>query len=177
MNNFISICSYLVIFLSISFGCGPEEVTNEEGDYKNGEKHGKWTSYCEHGKIIEEGNYIDGNKEGKWISYFEDGQIWYEGNFKDGKEYGKFIYYGYGNYNILHKVRLQTFKDGKLNGKHIEYHINGEINSIVNYKDEKKVGKNNFYDKDGKIYWSGYYENGTLINGGFIESYKPFDLH
>ena len=116
-------------------------------------------------------------EHGKWISYLEDGQIWYEENYINGKEYGEFILYGYGNYNIFHKVKSENKKDGKLDGKSIHYHVNGEINSIVNYKDGKKVGKNNFYDKDGKIYWSGYYENGILINGDFIKSDKPFNLH
>ena len=99
----------VVLFLSFSFGCGSEEVFNEIGNHKDGEKHGKW------------------------ISYFEDGQIWHEGNYKDGKEHGEFIYFGYGNYNILHKVKSEGYKDGKLNGKIIHFHVNGEKNSIVNY--------------------------------------------
>jgi len=175
MKNLFKIL--ILSLFTFSFCCGPEDVVKEEGNYKDGNKDGKWTSYCEHGNIIEEGNYRDGKKHGKWTSYFDDGQIWYVGNYKDGKKHGEFVYYGYGNYNILHKVRLQNFKDGKLNGKHIEYHINGEINSIVNYKDEKKVGKNNFYDKDGRMYWSGYYKDGILMDGDFIKSDKPFNLH
>ena len=151
MKNLFKIL--ILSLFTFSFCCGPEEITKEEGNYKDGNKDGKWISYCEHGNIIEEGNY------------------------KDGKKHGEFVYYGYGNYNTLHKIRLQNFKDGKLNGKHIEYHINGEINSIVNYKDEKKVGKNNFYDKDGRMYWSGYYKDGILIDGDFIKSDKPFNLH
>ena len=79
-----------------------EEVTREVGDYKDGEKHGKWISYCIHDQKINEGNYIDGEKHGKWISYLEDGQIWYEENYKDGEEHGEFILYGYGNYNIFY---------------------------------------------------------------------------
>ena len=143
----------VVLFLSFSFGCGSEEVFNEIGNHKDGEKHGKW------------------------ISYFEDGQIWHEGNYKDGKEHGEFIYFGYGNYNILHKVKSEGYKDGKLNGKIIHFHVNGEKNSIVNYKDGEKNGKNIFYDKDGNIYWSGNFQDGVLIDGGFIKSDKPFDLY
>ena len=167
----------VVLFLSFSFGCGSEEVFNEIGNHKDGEKHGKWISYCKHDQKIEEGNYKDGEKHGKWISYFEDGQIWHEGNYKDGKEHGEFIYFGYGNYNILHKVKSEGYKDGKLNGKIIHFHVNGEKNSIVNYKDGEKNGKNIFYDKDGNIYWSGNFQDGVLIDGGFIKSDKPFDLY
>ena len=130
-----------------------EEVTREVGDYKDGEKHGKW------------------------ISYFEDGKIWYEGNYKNGKEHGEFIYFGNGNYNIIHKLELNNYKDGVLDGETIYYHINGEKNSVINYKDGNKDGKNIFYDKDGKIYWSGTYKDGVLIDGDFIESDKPFNLY
>ena len=44
------------------------------------------------------------------------------------------------------------------------------INEVGNYKDGKKDGKNIFYDKDGRIYWSGNYKDGVLVDGGFIKS-------
>ena len=132
MKNSNYIVYVVVLFLSFSFGCGSEEVINEVGNYKDGEKHGKWISYCKHDNKIQEGNYKNGKKHGKWISYLEDGQIWYEENYIDGKEHGEFILYGYGNYNIFHKLKLENKKDGNLDGKSIHYHINGEINSIVN---------------------------------------------
>ena len=171
---------YKILVLSLftfSFCCEMEEVTREVGDYKDGEKHGKWISYCKHDQKIIEGNYKDGKKYGKWISYFEDGQIWYEGNYKNGKEHGEFIYFGNGNYNILHKLELNNYKDGVLDGETIYYHINGEKNSVINYKDGKEDGKNIFYDKDGKIYWSGTYKDGVLIDGGSIKSDNPFNLY
>mgnify|MGYP003710819821 CR=1 FL=1 len=94
-----------------------------------------------------------------------------------GKEHGEFIYFGNGNYNIVHKLELNNYKDGVLDGETIYYHINGEKNSVINYKDGKEDGKNIFYDKDGKIYWSGTYKDGVLIDGGSIESDKPFNLY
>ena len=113
MRKIISIL-FSMVFFSFSFGCGPEEIINEEGSYREGKKDGKWISYCKHEHKIQEGNYIDGEKHGKWIYYFEDGQIWYEGSYKDGKEYGKFIYNDYGNYNDLHKLYSENYKDGKI---------------------------------------------------------------
>ena len=167
----------IVLFLSISFGCGPEEVTNEVGNYQDGKKDGKWISYCKHDQKIQEGNYKDGEKDGKWIYYLEDGQIWKEGNYKDGEEHGESVYYGYGNYNILHKVKLENRKYGKLDGKSIHYHVNGEIGRTENFKDGVRNGNDIFYDKDGEIFWSGKYKDGILIDGDFIKSDKPFNLH
>ena len=171
-------CVYVVVlFLSFSFGCGSEEVFNEIGNYKDGKKDGKWISYCKHDQKVEEGNYKDGEKHGKWNFYFEDGQIWYEGNYQDGKEHGEFIYSGYGNYNILHKVKSENYIDGKLDGKSIHYHVNGEIGRTENFKDGARNGNDIFYDKDGEIFWSGKYKDGILIDGDFIKSDKPFNLH
>ncbi len=175
MKSLINIS--IISLFTFSFCCEMEEVSREVGDYKDGEKHGKWISYCIHDQKINEGNYIDGEKHGKWISYLEDGQIWYEENYKDGEEHGEFILYGYGNYNIFHKVKIENKKDGKLDGKSIHYHINGEIGRIINYKDGIQIGTDIFYDKDGKIYWSGNYNDGVLIDGDFIKSDKPFNLY
>jgi len=153
MKNSNYIIYVVVLSLSLSFGCGPEEVTNEVG------------------------NYQDGKKDGKWIYYLEDGQIWYEGNYKDGVEHGEFILSGYGNYNIFHKVKVENYKNGKLDGKSIHYHINGEIGRIENYKDGYQNGNDIFYDKDGKIFWSGNYKDGIFIYGDFLKSDRPFNLH
>ena len=76
-----------------------------------------------------------------------------------------------------HKVKSENYIDGKLDGKLIHYHVNGEINSVVNYKYGEKNGNNIFYDKDGKIYWSGNYIDGVLIDGDFIKSDKPYNLY
>ena len=69
MQNGSYIVYVVVLFISFSFGCGPEEVINEEGNYRDGKKDGKWISYCIHDQKIEEGNYIDGKKDGKWFDF------------------------------------------------------------------------------------------------------------
>ena len=175
MKSLINIS--IITLFTFSFCCEMEEVYREVGDYKDGEKHGKWISYCIHDQKINEGNYIDGEKHGKWIFYFENEQIWYEGNFKNGIEDGQFIYYGNGNYNIIHKIYSENYKDGKLNGKLTHYHINEEIGRVENYTNGIKNGTDIFYDQDGRIYWSGNYEDGILINGSSIKSDIPFNIH
>ena len=167
----------LCSFFTISFCCEMEEVSREVGDYKDGEKHGKWISYFIHDQKINEGNYIDGEKHGKWISYLEDGEIWRKENYLNGRKHGKSITYGYGNYNVLHKVHLENYKNGKLDEKLIHYHINGEIGRVQNYKDGIQNGTDIFYDKNGRIFWSGNYKDGILINGESIKSDKPFDVY
>jgi antitoxin component YwqK of YwqJK toxin-antitoxin module len=177
MNIKNYIISFGIFIFSFSFSCGLEEATSEVGNYKDGKKDGKWISYCEHENKIQEGNYKDGEKQGKWVFYLEDGPIWYEENYVDGIEHGEFILYGYGNYNIFHKLKLENKKDGKLDGKSIHYHVNGAISRILNYKNGEQNGTNIFYDKNGQIYWHGNYKDGELIDGDFVNSDKPLNLY
>jgi uncharacterized protein len=137
-----------------------------------------FTFCCELEEVINEtGSYIDGKKEGKWISYLEDGQIWYEESYTNGIENGEFTMYGYGNYTIFHKLKLENKADGKLNGKSIHYHINGEISRIVNFINGKQNGTDIFFDKNGNTYWSGNYKDGVLTDGDYIKSDKPLNLY
>ena len=48
------ICLF-VCFFTFTCCCSPEQITKEEGNYKDGNKDGKWISYCEHGNIIQDG--------------------------------------------------------------------------------------------------------------------------
>ena len=57
-----------------------------EGNYKNGNKDGKWVWYYESGKVKWEVNYVDGKQEGKWVRYYESGKVWWEGNYVNGKK-------------------------------------------------------------------------------------------
>ena len=81
-----------------------------EGNYKDGKRDGKWTSWYEDGLKLSEGNYKDGMKDGKWTSWYENGLKWTDRNYKDGKE----------------------------DGKSTEWYSNGQIKSEENYKDGKK---------------------------------------
>ena len=62
-----------------------------EGNYKNGEKDGKWTFWYKNGQKRSEGTYKGVDEighplqQGKWTEWYENGQKEYEGTFKDGK--------------------------------------------------------------------------------------------
>ncbi|MBC8489587.1 MAG: hypothetical protein H8D45_26515 [Bacteroidetes bacterium] len=72
-----------------------------------------------HGK----GNYKNGNKVGKWIWYQDDGTIEMEGIFKDGKTVGKWTWY-YSN----GKIKMEVFftEDEKIT-KWIKYDEEGNV--------------------------------------------------
>ena len=94
--------------------------------YRNGNeliKHGYYKEYGEDGQKWKEGNYKDGEKDGKWFEYYEDGQIKWEINYKDGKWDGKRVKY-YENRQIMEEG---NYKDGKQEGKWVKYDVEGNI--------------------------------------------------
>ena len=56
-----------------------------EGNFKEGERDGKWVWYYENGKIVEEGNFKEGERDGKWVYYDEQGSVTEE-EWLNGKE-------------------------------------------------------------------------------------------
>ena len=69
----MSILFSLVLFLSFSFGCGPEEVMNEEGNYKDGKLDGLSTDWYEGGQKKSKINYKGEMKDGLSTYWFERG--------------------------------------------------------------------------------------------------------
>ena len=72
------------------------------------------------------GEFKDGLKNGKGTSYYSNGKIKYEGNFLNNKFEGKGKYiFENGDYQI------GEWKGGLKNGKGTEYYSNGKINMKV----------------------------------------------
>ena len=88
-----------------------------EGEYFNGERHGKGKEFSKEGRLIYEGEYAYGKWDGKGKQYEDEGksnepQLLYEGEFKIGKWNGKGKKYETG----LYGGRLEyegNFIDGK----------------------------------------------------------------
>ena len=72
---------------------------------------------------------------GNNLCKYENGQIKSEGNYKDGKPDGKVIDW-YENGQIEAEG---NYKDGKLDGKATYWHENGKIKGKVTFKDGKCI--------------------------------------
>ena len=57
------------------------------------------------------------------------------------------------------------------------YHINGKISRMENYKHGIKNGIDQFYDKNSRMYWSGNYKDGTLIDEKSYLNNGSFNLY
>ena len=54
------------------------------GAYKDGKKHGLWTTYYSNQQIKDIGTYENGVYNGKWTFYYENGEKEKEGTLRDG---------------------------------------------------------------------------------------------
>tara|TARA_Y100000589_G_scaffold66071_1_gene57653 strand:+ start:1549 stop:4290 length:2742 start_codon:yes stop_codon:yes gene_type:complete len=144
-------------------------------NYKNGDKHGVFQEIDRYGNINYQESWYEGRKHGKWFMHGYEGEgPEYEHNYRFGKKNGVWIEYqsvpvSEGDESYLEFIgikKIQTWKDGKLNGVTRQWGDNcfkGEnkvmypeipaYNLILeeNYKNGKKEGVE-------KRWNSGYYE-------------------
>lgn len=59
-----------------------------EGDMRDGERHGQWTSYFENGQMQSRSDYEHGRLEGPTVVFRSDGALNYAGQYHDGKQVG-----------------------------------------------------------------------------------------
>ncbi len=64
-----------------------------EGDKRNGQRHGVWTSYGPAGKVKSRSEYKDGQLDGHTIVYRDNGIVYYTGENRKGLPYGTWTFY------------------------------------------------------------------------------------
>ena len=64
-----------------------------EGEFENGRKSGKWTSWFENGQKQSEGFFKEDLRDGKALVYRENGFTYYEGYYSMGRPHGTWIFY------------------------------------------------------------------------------------
>ena len=174
-----------------------------EGEFMNGERHGKGKEY--HGeKLIFEGEYKNGKKwngkvydkknkniyevkEGKGFikEYFDDGRIKSEVEYFNGEKNGKGK-----EYNEERKLKFEgEYLNGKRNGKGKEYDENGKLmfegEYLYNNKLKGKYYVNGLLEFEGEFLYNkkwdgkGYDENGNIIyelkqGNGKVKEYDDF---
>lgn len=115
-------------------------------------------------------SYAKNNVEKKFLEK-KGSTVYYNGEIFSGK----------ASFNL----DRQYYENGKANGKWLNFYKNGNIKSIVNWKDGKLNGKYILYNKDGikvleTFYYLGkehgsyfvYHDNGFLRIKGYYENGK-----
>lgn len=71
----------------------PEGRLQQEGDRKNGLRHGVWTSYFSNGRVQSRNAYRDGKLEGISTVFRENGATYYTGQHRNGKQVGEWRFF------------------------------------------------------------------------------------
>ena len=87
------------------------------------------------------------------------GGVYYLPNGESGITLTSICVYGdaYGQYQSKGKLI-----NGKLDGKHTTWYLNGQIQTETNYKDGKKDGKETLWMESGHIWMERYFKEGKL---------------
>ena len=75
---------------SVEFYYSTTEIM-EQGNFKDGLKHGKWVRWSVKGNKLAEANYVKGKKDGKWIIWDGRGIKRYEMYYAKGTKVGVWI--------------------------------------------------------------------------------------
>ena len=59
-----------------------------EGEYSNGKRNGKWTSWYQNGHEMSIHYFVNGIDDGKITVFYENGNKRYEGKYSNGKKMG-----------------------------------------------------------------------------------------
>ncbi len=63
------------------------------GTYRNGKRHGVWSSWYKDGSLKSELRYEKGQRHGFYKTWYKNGQLRYEGQYRHGKRSGTWKYY------------------------------------------------------------------------------------
>ncbi|MEM8526282.1 MAG: hypothetical protein AAGG68_16695 [Bacteroidota bacterium] len=135
-------------------------VVVEEGFVRNGGKEGTWVKYHPNGKGIKSvAAYIDGQLNGIFIEFDQQNRMISRIGYKDG------VYHGPGaKYRTNRPVEEFTYKNGKLEGKYLQYDDRyGNLIKEIDYKDGKVHGRMVQYNREGDVVSEYKYENGEIV--------------
>ncbi len=108
-----------------------------DGEYREGKKHGYWTTYYANGNKRSEGEYVEGVKNGTWIQYWQNGKVKSQGVFVMGAftgEYSGFHENGNLAYRGMYNLHNGTSTDNTKQGDWNYYNPDGTtVWRVINY--------------------------------------------
>jgi len=133
----------------------------QEGAYVDGKQDGLWTFWSPDGKVAKTVNYKAGKPDGLTTIFRSDGTTKErEEIYRDGKRQGRWVQYNERGVHILQ----EEYKDGVLSGTQIAWYDNGKEKFRVELRDGKRHGKATFWDEQGQMTSERLYENGQPVN-------------
>ena len=118
-----------IIGLSMLMACNSQEGQSQDSKTESEQteqvQQGSepFVEVYDNGQPKIKGLLVDGERDGLWVSFYEDGTRWSEENYREGKR----------------------------DGRTINFHPNGHLRYRGQYVDDEKTGLWQFYDEEGKL--------------------------
>ncbi|CAD8110055.1 unnamed protein product [Paramecium primaurelia] len=179
-------------WVELSQGFRNNSQVTYNGEYKNGNKIGRWDIMWKQEdenefKLIGGGLYDeveDGTKIGNWTElsegFWAESQVAYVGEYKKGIKIGRWdiLYHGKQIGGGLFDEEGNGLKIGKWVDISEGYQYASNIIYIGEYKNGKKVGRWDVFDEDEQIGGGSYDEKGEGMKfGKWIEPWEKFDWY
>ncbi len=141
-------------------------VYKYKGQFKDDKPVGKFTYYYESNKVKAIINHDENSNRSVAYFYHENGNLMSYGIYRDMLKDS--IWLNYGQTKRISNV--ETYKNGKLNGKKVIYYVSSDINdksrrlaSVSFYKDDKLDGDYIEYFENQVIKVKGQYSNNKKV--------------
>jgi len=132
--------------------------------YKNDTIVGQETMYLPNGSKTQVFTYKNGKRNGPHLAYHITGELKIEGGFKDDMYDGQWTYYD--ERGVI--VGEGAFTSGR--GDVIFYDPNGQKARLTHYENNKKDGKEVYYNSDGTVLKEIVYKQDRIISQTDVES-------
>jgi len=160
-----------------------KELIKSEEEWRDGRKHGRWTSWYENDKKSYEATWEDGRLRGPARAWHDNGSKSAEYSFREGEKHGVEInWYSSGE----EQYRMDAFEAGRKHGVETRRHRNGNKKEETHWRGGQRHGVQTRWYLDGskheeRVYvagkrqgiWTRWYPNGVTAAEGQYEAGRP----
>ncbi|MBM3185940.1 MAG: toxin-antitoxin system YwqK family antitoxin [Bacteroidetes bacterium] len=164
------------VFNGTCVSCYRNGVIETQIKIVNGKQDSIGMSYYESGCPQSKMSFILGIMDGPTIFYYDStNKKESEQNFNMGKKEGKFVLFQ--NNEKSDTIKLETYKNDKLDGSKKDFFENGKVKRIVFYKEGLQDGNHKQFNEEGKVIvdinykegknhgtWTYYFDDGKIAN-------------
>jgi antitoxin component YwqK of YwqJK toxin-antitoxin module len=151
--------SLLVLSLAVALAGCLSDDGHGVPRYVPPRQNGPFVTYWADDRVREDGNYREGRRHGHVRGYHPDGSLAFEGEFADGVPVGELVQ----NFPGGARAIVQQVEGGLLQGDRLEYWPSGELRSSTALVDGHRQGEQRTWHENGQLEGHGTFENDVPV--------------
>ena len=156
-----------------------KDLIKSEEEWREGRKHGSWTSWYENGKTSYLASWEQGQLNGPAQAWHDNGSRSAEYSFEKGEKHGIEVnWFREGG----EQYRMDEFVEGRKNGVETRWYRNGNKQDESHWKEGRRYGKQTSWHPHGAVLeersylngsWQRWHANGIKAAQGQHENGRP----